>query len=409
MPKLASYHFNVSTVDEQGHLSLQLIEARSHAHACEIASTLGASVVRCDQVQAISNRLRLDNLFIRVRGHTSIDTVALSQDLATLLDAGVAVKEAINALHRKEADHGRRQILERISISISQGQAFSQALASTSAFPDILIATVAASEETGDLAIGLSRFAKHQESLRTVRDRVAAACIYPLLLLCVGSVVVVLLLGVVVPRFATLIDSTGKELPFLSRALMGWGHLVDRQPWIFYALLIVIVFVIFYIWARMRNSDTRKQLLSHVPGVAKVVREFQHLQMYRTTAILTSRGIAIHKALGYSMEFLGVPDQASLRRALIHMQEGATVSTSMGQSGLSDLIAISMLNVAERTGSMPEMLDRIADFYERTIQRNIDIVSRLIEPLLMIILGVVIGGIVVMMYLPIFDLASSIS
>lgn len=401
--------FNVSILDAQGKLSLQFIDADSKEHACEIAIAMGATVVRCDLASERFGRSSFGNLFAGLRSRPSIDTVAFSQDLATLLDAGVTVKEAIDALQNKETDPRRREVLQRINVFISQGLAFSRALENASVFPELLIATVAASEETGDLAIGLSRFAKHQESLRTVRDRVVGACVYPVLLLCVGSFVVALLLGVIVPRFATLIDSTGKDLPLLSRILMGWGHFVDAQPWIPYAMLLAIVFLIFYAHARLQNSKTRKQLLSRIPGVAKVVREFQHLQMYRTTAILTSRGITIHKALGYSTEFLDAADQARLNRALTQMQEGATISTSMGQSGLSDVIAVSMLSVAERTGSMPKMLDRIADFYERSLQRNIDIVSRLIEPVLMIIFGVVIGGIVVLMYLPIFDLASSIS
>lgn len=153
----------------------------------------------------------------------------------------------------------------------------------------------------------------------------------------------------------------------------------------------------------------RKKMLEKIPGVSKVVREFQHLQMYRTTAILTSRGIAIHKALLHSMELLSPTDRLRLRTALDQMREGVAISSALSNSGLSDVVATSMLNVAERTGALSEMLDRIADFYERTLQRNIDIVSRLIEPMLMIIFGILIGGIVILMYLPIFDLASSIS
>ena len=141
----------------------------------------------------------------------------------------------------------------------------------------------------------------------------------------------------------------------------------------------------------------------------KVVREFQHLQMYRTTAILTSRGITIHKALLFSMDLLAPADRDRLRAGLLQMHEGVAISAALSSCGLSYIVATSMLAVAERSGALPEMLDRIADFYERSLQRNIDIASRLIEPLLMIIFGFVIGGIVVLMYLPIFDLASSIS
>jgi general secretion pathway protein F len=339
----------------------------------------------------------------------AVDTVAFSQDLATLMEAGVTVKEAVDALARKETSAARRQVLSRLNDAMSEGLSFSAALEQSRAFPALLVATVAASEQTGDLATGLSRYARHQQSLRTVRDRVIGACIYPLLLLAVGSVVVLMLLGVVVPRFSRLIDSNDRELPALSKLLMAWGQFADANPAVPMALLAGFAAAVILAVMQWRNADSRRRWLARIPGVAKVVREFQHLQMYRTTAILTSRGITIHKALVFSLDLLGPADRERLRAGLVQMHEGVTISAALSGCGLSDVVATSMLNVAERSGALPEMLDRIADFYERSLQRNIDIVTRLIEPLLMIVFGIVIGGIVVLMYLPIFDLASSIS
>ncbi len=410
MQDLASTsRYSVTVIDTQGRLAVRVVDARTEGQAHQLATVDGETVLRCtlaEQTFQARWALQVQKYF---KGSSEIDTVVFSQDMATLLEAGVTVKEAIHALTQKETSATKLEVLRGVNTAISQGLSFSGALAQAETFPELLIATVAASEETGDLATGLSRYAKHQQSLRTVRDRVVGACVYPLLLLVVGSFVVALLLGVVVPRFATLIDSTGKELPFLSKVLMGWGHLVDAQPWIPVLLLGGMFVSMAFAFVQFKNPDFRKKWLERIPGVAGVVREFQHLQMYRTTAILTARGITIHRALVYSKEFLSPTDQVRLTTALSGMTQGASVSNALGNSGLSDIVAISMLNVAERTGAMPEMLDRIADFYERSLQRNIDIVSRLIEPILMIIFGAVIGGIVILMYLPIFDLASSIS
>lgn len=410
MQELASpSSYSVTVIDTLGRLAVRMVDASTEGQARQLATVDGETVLRCTPAgQSIHARwtAQIGKYF---KTSSEIDTVVFSQDMATLLEAGVTVKEAIHALTQKETSAAKLDVLRGVNTAISHGLSFSGALAQTRAFPELLIATVAASEETGDLATGLSRYAKHQQSLRTVRDRVVGACVYPLLLLVVGSLVVVLLLGVVVPRFATLIDSTGKDLPFLSKVLMGWGHLVDAHPWIPVLMIAGMLASIVAAFALFRNPDFRKKWLERIPGVANVVREFQHLQMYRTTAILTARGIAIHRALVYSKSFLSPTDQVRLGNALSEMTQGTSVSSALGNSGLSDIVAISMLNVAERTGSMPEMLDRIADFYERSLQRNIDIVSRLIEPILMIVFGVVIGGIVILMYLPIFDLASSIS
>ncbi len=403
-----SYH--VVAIDMQGRLQSSLVEAISAGEAHAIANGKGQTVLQCD-LAAASNAtgVRLWQLLTRTKPAATMDNVAFSQDLATLMDAGVTVKEAIHALTQKEQSPSRRQILAQLDRAVSEGLSFSAAMQRTSAFPDLLLATVAASEQTGDLATGLQRYARHQQSLRAVRDRVVGASVYPLLLLVVGSIVIAMLLGVVVPRFATLIDVNGRELPFLSQLLMSWGRFVGEHSSVAMTFFALVALCIAVPLIKLKDPATRKRWLEKIPGFSKLAREFQHLQMYRTTAILTSRGITIHKALLYSMELLSPSDQPRLQAALDSMREGVDISTALSSSGLSDIVATSMLNVAERTGSLPEMLDRIADFYERSLQRNIDIVSRLIEPVMMIIFGILIGGIVIMMYLPIFDLAASIS
>ncbi len=401
--------FQVDVIDLQGKVSRLQVEAVNSEQARQFASSSGQTVLQSAPVSNTGwglSKIPRQQLFGKA---ASVDTVIFSQDLATLLEAGLTVKEAIQALTVKELSSSRRQVFTQVNTAITEGLSLSAALEASGAFPALLVATVSASEQTGDLATGLSRFARHQQSLRTVRDRVIGACVYPLLLLAVGSLVVVMLMGVVVPRFATLIDTTGHELPVLSKMLMSWGRYVDTHPAAPVALIVLLLAFAVLLVVRWRQPDVRRKWLGMVPGVARVVREFQHLQMYRTTAILTSRGMPIHKALVYSLEFLSPIDRTRLQAALNEMKEGMTISTALANSGLSDVMATSMLNVAERTGALPEMLDRIADFYERTLQRNIDIVSRLIEPILMIIFGIIIGGIVILMYLPIFDLASSIS
>ncbi|MEO5670105.1 MAG: type II secretion system F family protein [Ramlibacter sp.] len=400
--------FNAVVLDQSGRLSTQHIEAASPEHAREIATRRGCTVLECE-AQGASKRSHAFAAKFWPGAASAIDTVTFSQDLSTLMEAGVTVKEAVDALARKEASASRRHVLSQLNASVSEGLSFSAALEQARAFPELLVATVAASEQTGDLAVGLSRYARHQQSLRSVRDRLIGACVYPLLLLAVGSLVIVVLLGLVVPRFSKLIDGSGRELPLLSQWLMSWGQFVDAQPVVLMVMLAALAAGVGWLISCWKQPDVRKRWLEKLPGVAKVVREFQHLQMYRTAAILTSRGITIHKALAHTMDLLSPSDRVRLEAGLIRMREGATISSALSTAGLSDVVATSMLSVAERSGALPEMLDRIADFYERSLQRNIDIASRLIEPLLMIIFGIVIGGIVVLMYLPIFDLASSIS
>ena len=190
---------------------------------------------------------------------------------------------------------------------------------------------------------------------------------------------------------------------------MNWGDLANAHPWLPLGLLAVIGVVIAVASSLLRRADSRKRLLRAIPGTRTVVRDFQHLQMYRAAAILTARGITIQHALLHCLEFLDRKDALRLKAGLVRMGEGASLSTALSGSGLADPVAASMLGVAERSGALPLMLDRIADFHERALLGNIEIASRLIEPVLMIVFGILIGGLVLMMYLPIFDLASSIN
>lgn len=407
MDALAAVEFSVMALDHRGQVAQHTVLAANMEQARQLASSQGLTVLSC----TASADGRSSEGFLRRIGlarPAAVDTVTFAQDLATLMEAGLTVKESVATLARKETSSARKQVMTRLNDAIGEGLRFSAALEQLAVFPPLLIATVAASEETGDLAIGLSRYARHQSNLRSVRDRVVGACVYPLLLLGVGSCVILVLLGIVVPRFSRLIEANGKELPALSQGLMAWGRFADTHPLAPVVMVTAFVAAMLYLAMQWRSPQARRRWLSRVPGVAAVVREFQHLQMYRTAAILTSRGIPIHRALTLTFDLLAPADQERLARGIAQMKQGVSISAAMAACGVSDVVAQSMLTVAERSGALSEMLDRIADYYDRSLQRRIDLTTRLVEPLLMIVFGAVIGGIVVLMYLPIFDLASSV-
>lgn len=400
--------FHLVVMDARGRVTTWQAEAASDDEARRLASGNGYAVMECRPAREASGT-RKEHVRRTWSKPAHLDAIAFALDLATLLEAGVSIKEGIDTLARRDNFAPRRRILNEANLLVSQGLKLSAALERTGAFAPLLIATVAASEQTGDVAVGLSRYARHQQGLRVLGDRMLGACAYPLLLLVVGFLVVLVLLGVVVPRFAQVIDVQGRQLPMLSRLLMSWGGYVGSHPIIPLAMLACFVTLLFYAWAQWKDPRRRRSWLERIPGAQKLAREFQHLQMYRTTAILTARGIPIQKALEYSLDYLSSRGQQQLRESLAHMRAGASITAALSQSGLADEVASSMLSVADRSGALPEMLDRIADFYDRSLQRKVDIASRLIEPVLMIVFGVLIGGIVLLMYLPIFDLASSVS
>jgi len=345
----------------------------------------------------------------RSRSRQRIDVATFSHELASLLAAGLSVVESLRTLAANEAIATRRSLLLDVVDRVSEGLPLSAALdRPPGRFPPLLIATVSASEQTGDLPTSLLRYAEHQQNLKSLRDKVVGAAVYPMLLLVVGGLVVLFLLGVVVPKFAMLIESTRRELPWTSQLLMTWGRFVAAHAWGAGACMLVGLGALFVTLRHLIRNGARARWVERVPLIGPVIRQFRHAQLYRTTGMLVKGGIAAPRALQLGANLLGDDDRARLAQAVTLIHEGRSISRALQDARLADPVATSMLAVAERTGALAEILERIAAFHESRLQRSVELTSRLFEPLLMIVIGLVIGAIVVLMYLPIFDLASSL-
>lgn len=337
------------------------------------------------------------------------DIANLAQELALLIGAGLSIIEALRTLEAREVHAARKAVLRAVQRHVSEGQPLSAALGQhPDQFPTLLVASVSASEQTGDLGTALQRYAAHQLRVRQLTDKVFGAAVYPMLLLAVGSLVVMFLLGVVVPRFATLMESTQRELPWSSQLLMSWGRLVAAHPMPLAVCAAALLIVAALTTRHLIRDGARAAWVDNLPVIGAIVRQFRHAQLYRTTGMLVHGGIAAPRALQLAADLLGARDRPRLGRALLMIQEGRSISDALAAAELADPVATSMLAVAERSGALADILERIAQFHEAGLARAIDLTSRLFEPALMILIGLVIGAIVVLMYLPIFDLASSL-
>jgi general secretion pathway protein F len=256
--------------------------------------------------------------------------------------------------------------------------------------------------------LALRRYAAHLETLHELRNKVLGAAIYPALLLTVGALVVLFLLGVVVPRFAQLLEGAHRDLPAASSFLLGWGKTIAAHPWLFAAALAAAAgFLISQLLRAMRNG-WQIAGLQRVWIIGPLVRMFRHAQFFRTSAMLVQGGIPALRAFTMCRLLLTAEDQRGLDAATREISEGKRIGPALAAVEIADQVALRMLEVAQRTGRLAEVLARIAQFKEAQLARAVTIASRLIEPALMIFIGLVIGGIVVLMYLPIFDLASSL-
>ena len=332
-----------------------------------------------------------------------------SQELVALLEAGLSLVEALEALTEKEAQPQIRKTLTQIITALYEGRSFSQALEqSPQDFPALYVATVRASEKTGALAEVLSRYIVYQTQMEGIRGKVVSSSIYPAILAGVGGLVLLFLMMFVVPRFSLIYADIGGDLPLMSWLLMQWGQLLDRH-WLAF-LLGISLLAGGLVFAAMQPACRRwaEQRLWRIPALGRQMQLYQMARFYRSLGMLLQGGMPVLQAL----RLVGGLLQASMRGQLVlaatAIKEGASISHAMEQHGLATPLALRLLRVGERTGRMGEMMERIAIFHDEEMARWVDWFTRLFEPLLMVFIGLTIGLIVVLLYMPIFELAGSI-
>ncbi|MGX9733170.1 type II secretion system F family protein [Janthinobacterium aestuarii] len=343
-------------------------------------------------------------------GKQGLPLLQFSQELLALLEAGLNLGEAMATLHNKETRAGAKATLAAIVLTLQQGLSFSDTLAGfPDIFPDIYIATVHAAERSGNLPEALARFVAYQLQFDAIRKKLISAAIYPCMLLVVGGLVTLFLLGYVVPKFSVVYESSGREIPWMSQMLLGFGQTLAAHPLLCAgALAAVVGAVVFGIANRAMRMALVLRLL-RLPVLAAKAAEFRLARFYRALSLLLHAGIPLHKALAMVGPMLLPAQQEQLARARRAVQEGMPFSTALEQAGMATPVAQSLLKVGENTGRLGDMLERSAKFHDEEFARWVDWASRLLEPLLMTIIGVVIGGVVVLMYMPIFELAGSLS
>jgi len=333
-----------------------------------------------------------------------------SQELLSLLEAGLPLLEAIETLAHKEQNTQAKEMYAKLTRLLREGRPLSQAMGELAVvFPPLYIATIRASEKTGDLQQALTRYLAYHGQLDAVRKKVASAAIYPALLMIVGSLVILFLMVYVVPRFSKVYEDLGNDLPLMSRLLMGWGRFFEAYSGAITLAVVILFAGTVYALTRSSVRDWLQQKLWQIPAVGEHLRLYQLARLYRTLGMLLNGGIPLVTALDMTSGLLSQPSmQANLQNARQRISEGRAISESMEEGRLTTEVAYRMLRVGERSGNLGEMMERIAKFYDEEIARWMEWFTRLFEPLLMIFIGLVIGGIVLLMYLPVFELAGSI-
>jgi general secretion pathway protein F len=335
------------------------------------------------------------------------------QELLALLEGGVTLSEALETLAEKSVHSARDDeaaaVLRDLSRALQEGRSLSGAMADRPAvFPAVLVASMRASERTSDYAPALMRYHRYRRLVADVRGRLVAAATYPLLLLVVSLLVLLFLVGYVVPRFASVYAELGDRMPAGSRAIVWLGQTIGEQPAVaavlFAALLAAVVAFVRAplsrrLALRLARAWARLDALLHAAGCA---------QLYRTLALLVQGGIALPAALAMVQDLLPATMGERLRACRRDIDEGRGFTASMAAHRLATPVAARFFRVGESGGRLGEMIERAADFHEAELVRAADWFGRVIGPALMLVMGVVIGVVVILMYLPIFQLSEAV-
>lgn len=332
-----------------------------------------------------------------------------NQELVALLRAGIPLAEALAALAEKEARPAVQAVVAALGEGLREGRPLSTALeAQPQVFPPLYVATVRAAERTSDLEQALSRYIDYQRQLELIRGKLVAAAIYPALLLLVGGAVMFFLLIFVVPRFAQVFESVGGELPWMSRLLLDWGQLMQAHGGAIGCGILAALAGLGWILGQPQSLAAALRLAWRLPRVGERLRFFELARLYRTLGMLLRGGIPAVAAMGMVDGLLSPALRPGLAQTIAAVREGQGFTASLQAHGLATPIALRMLAVGERAGNLGEMLERAAEFHEEESARWLDLLTRLAGPLLMLVIAVAVGLILVMLYLPIFQVAESI-
>ena len=378
------------------------LEAASLAEARQQAVSQGYAVLSCRPAGWSWGALTAPG-----RAGKALDVAVFIEQLRDLLLAGLSVIESLDAL-RRGAKGASATAIERLERQLREGKTLSDALAADAVFPPLLVALVRASELTSDLPHTLSRFLEHEQRVTEVRHRLVSTAIYPLLLMGVGSLVLLFLLLYVMPRFARVFEGMTGELPWSARAMVAWSHALTAQGgWWLGGLLVLALALAAALSSPSMRARLVQRVLAWGPLHERLTTYFLS-RWYRATGMLVQGGIPLPQALSLSNGLLPASLRAGGQAVVQAVNDGLAPSAAHVRAGMATPIAEQLMLAGERTGDLGAVLMRIAHFHESDVSRTLERTMRTLEPVVMVFIGLGVGLVVVLMYLPIFELAAAI-
>lgn len=385
----------VYVADSEARLRRDLEEKGLHVLSLQPRHAIGGLALRLPSRKRVPSR----------------EFLIFNQELATLLTAGMPLVQSLDLLKRRVSSPKLQGVLDDVWARVRGGAALSDAFAEhESLLPSAYIASLVAGERSGSLETMLRRYVSYAKTIAAVKSRTLSALIYPAILIVVAVALVSLIVLWVVPEFADFYASFGSELPLVTRLIIAISDVVRGH---YLLLLLAIVFLVggAVTLARQPGQAVRiDRALLRVPTVGEIAAKFSTSQMARTLATLLGGGLPLVNALDIASRSVSNRFIASeLEAVAVRVREGASFSASLEQRGVFPEVAVKMTEVGEATGALQEMLNTVADLYDEDISTSMGRFITLVEPVLLVIMGIVIAALLLALYIPVFQAGSIVS
>jgi type IV pilus assembly protein PilC len=333
-----------------------------------------------------------------------------TRQLATMIDAGLPLVQSLEILSQQQESKAFKNIIREIREDVEGGSTFAGALKKHPVtFNELYTNLVVAGEEGGILDNILNRLANYIEKSEALRKKVKSALVYPTTIIGVAVIVVMILMIFVIPVFETMFKSAGQTLPLPTLIVLTLSKMIKKYVVILIPALILLFYMAKKYYQTQNGRAVIDRLLLKLPVFGALFKKIAVARFSRTLGTLVSSGVPILDGLTIVSRTSGNRTiEIAILNARTSIREGETIAEPLSRSGIFPPMVIQMISVGESTGALDSMLSKIADFYEEEVDIAVANLTSLLEPLLMVFLGVVIGGVVISMYLPIFQMASAV-
>ncbi len=402
MAKQELINFSWEGMDKTGFRIKDEISARSE--------TLARAELRRQGFKVIRIKKKSRPLFAARKQKIQTKDIAIfSRQLATMLNAGVPLVQAFDIVGRGHDNPSMQELLMDIKSDVEGGNTLADSLAKhPDQFDELFCNLVHSGEQAGVLEGLLNKIAEYKEKTESIKAKIKKALTYPTAVLVVAFIVTAVLLIFVVPQFEELFKSFGAELPAFTQMVVGMSRFLQKYWWMVLGILFAAGFILGNLKRKSKAFNAGlDRLLLNIPVIGAIIRKATIARFARTLSTMSSAGVPLVEAL---QSVSGATGNIVYGNAVLVMRDevatGHQLQLAMRQLGIFPNMVVQMVAIGEESGSLDNMLAKVADFYEEEVDNAVDSLSSLLEPLIMSVLGIIVGGLIIAMYLPIFKLGS---